>query len=91
MRDQHILQGQGFALVYAINLKTTLPQLGAFYQSVLRVKEEDSYPVVVIGNKCDIEKSRVIRLDDNLFIDSTEEGRQFAKSISAPFFEASGK
>jgi len=38
--------------------------------------------MVVCGNKVDLETSRVI---------STQQGREFAKKIGAPFFETSAK
>jgi len=41
----------------------------------------DTVPVVVVGNKCDVESRQV----------STKEGRELAKSINAPFFETSAK
>jgi GTPase KRas protein len=50
---------------------------------ILRVKDEEKgFPVVVVGCKCDLEKSREV---------STQEGRKFAESIGAPFFETSAK
>ncbi len=41
-----------------------------------------SYLVAVLGNKCDLEKDREV---------STMEGKEFADSIGAPFFETSAK
>jgi GTPase KRas protein len=46
------------------------------------VKDEETYPMVVVGNKCDLEKDREV---------STSEGRELAKSFDAPFVEASAK
>jgi len=82
MRDQHIQRGRGFVLVYSITNPLTFRSLPNLYQSILTVKEEESYPVVVMGNKADLEKDRKV---------STQEGIDFAKKIEAPFYETSAK
>ena len=46
------------------------------------IKDVDEFPVVVCGNQCDLENKRLI---------STQQGREFAADINAPFFETSGK
>jgi GTPase KRas protein len=46
------------------------------------VKDEETYPIVIVGNKCDLEKDREV---------STVEGRELAKSFNAPFAETSAK
>jgi len=82
MRDQHILQGAGFGLVYSITSRQSFQQMSELYLQILRVKDKETVPVVVFGNKCDVEKQRAV---------STQEGREFAKKIKAPFFETSAK
>lgn len=46
------------------------------------VKEDEKYPIVVFGNKVDLEASREV---------SIAEGREFSKRIGAHFFETSAK
>jgi len=82
MRDQYIRSGQGFVMVYSITSRATFESLPSFHDQILRVKDEDSFPVAVLGNKCDLEKDREV---------STMEGKEFADSIGAPFFETSAK
>jgi len=83
MRHQHIRQGEAFALVYSVTSRSSFEHLGDRYQDILMVKEQDDTPMVVLGNKCDIQDSaRQI---------STSEGKEFAKRINAPFFETSAK
>ena len=48
----------------------------------MRVKDLDSLPWVLIGNKCDLVDQRDV---------TTEEGIQLAKQYNAPFFETSAK
>jgi len=82
MRDQYIRSGQGFIIVFSITSRVTFQALTAFHDQILRVKDEDVFPVVVLGNKCDLEKDREI---------STQEAKEYAGSINAPFYETSAK
>eukprot|EP01115_Flamella_aegyptia_P007076 TRINITY_DN2948_c0_g1_i1.p1 TRINITY_DN2948_c0_g1~~TRINITY_DN2948_c0_g1_i1.p1 ORF type:complete len:198 (+),score=89.06 TRINITY_DN2948_c0_g1_i1:49-642(+) len=82
MRDQYIRSGQGFVIVYSITSKSTFDTLASFHDQILRVKDEDTFPVVVLGNKCDLEKDREV---------PSTEGKAFADSIEAPFYETSAK
>jgi len=82
MRDQHIIQGGGFVLVYSIIHAPSFQQLGELFQSILRVKDKEDYPIVVFGNKADLESQRTV---------STQQGKDFAQKINAPFFETSAK
>lgn len=82
MREQYMRTGEGFLLVYAINSKNSLDELQVFYEQIQRVKDSDSVPVLVVGNKCDLEVERQV---------SYEEGLAFAKSLNCPFLETSAK
>mmetsp|Transcript_6967 Transcript_6967/g.9628 ORF Transcript_6967/g.9628 Transcript_6967/m.9628 type:complete len:196 (-) Transcript_6967:40-627(-) len=82
MRDQHIGSGQGFLLVYSIINKASFDAMQSFYDQILRVKEEDSYPVVLVGNKCDLTAQREV---------ATKDGEELAKNIKCPFYETSAK
>ena len=82
MRDQYMRTGQGFLLVYAITSRGSFDEAKAFYDQILRVKDCDYIPLVLCGNKCDLERERQVPMI---------EGEDFAISIKAPFFEASAK
>jgi len=82
MRDQYIRRGEGFMIIYSITSRPTYENLQSLHDQILRVKDEDFFPAVVLGNKCDLQKERQV---------TTEEGKQFADSIGAPFFESSAK
>lgn len=56
MRDQYIRSGQGFVIVYSITSRSSFENLNSFHDQILRVKDEDSFPVVILANKCDLEK-----------------------------------
>lgn len=82
MREQYMRTGEGFLLVYSINLKNSLEELQLFYEQILRVKDLENVPVLVVGNKCDLEVERQV---------SYEEGEALAKSFNASFLETSAK
>ena len=56
--------------------------MATFHQQVLRVKDMDYFPMVMVANKCDLEKERQV---------STMEGYAMAKKIGCPFVETSAK
>lgn len=82
MREQYMRTGEGFLLVYSINLRNSLEELTGFYEQILRVKDSDLVPVMVVGNKCDLEIERQV-----LF----EEGQALANQFGCKFLETSAK
>lgn len=83
MRDLYMRNGQGFLLVYSINSMATYNDLFGLREQILRIKDSDNVPMVLAGNKCDLENERVV---------STEEGKTLAEQWgSIPFFETSAK
>lgn len=82
MREQYMRTGEGFLLVYSINSRNSLEELQSFYEQIQRVKDTENVPVLVVGNKCDLEIERQV---------SYEEGLSLAKSFNSPFLETSAK
>jgi len=87
LRDEYIRGGQGFLLVYSITDPTGFSQMSTFHEQVLRVKDAEWLPEVLVGNKCDLESERKV---------STDEGRKLAKIFGLPvdeggFYETSAK
>ncbi|KAK6495454.1 Ras GTPase [Arthrobotrys musiformis] len=82
MREQYMRTGEGFLLVYSITSRTSFEEIIQFQQQILRVKDKDYFPLVVVGNKCDLETERQV---------STQEGRSLADSFGCPFKETSAK
>ncbi|KAF5395817.1 hypothetical protein PHET_11067 [Paragonimus heterotremus] len=60
MRDLYMKNGQGFLLVYSINQQSTLNDLIDLREQILRVKDVDDFPLVLVGNKCDLEDERSV-------------------------------
>ena len=82
LRDQYIRTGQGFLIVYSITSAVTFKGVPDLRQKILGVKDEEEYPMILVGNKCDLEKERTV---------TVAEGQELAKSFSIPFFETSAK
>jgi len=84
MRDLYMKTGHGFLLVYSITSKATFDALDELYHKIQIVKEHDAIPIVIVGNKCDLEDQRQVKLN---------EGDTLAKKYgsNASFMEASAK
>ena len=51
-------------------------------EKIMRIKENEAYGMVLVGNKCDLDRERQV---------SFKEGEAIAKSWGVPFFESSAK
>jgi len=66
MRELYIKSGKGFLLVYSVTDENSLKELLALREQVLRIKDSDNVPMVLIGNKCDLDQDRVLSIDDGI-------------------------
>lgn len=82
VRDQYMRTGDGFLCVYSIILEPSFTAVPGFHDHILRVKDLDSLPFILVGNKADLENERVV---------SKEDGDKLAKSIGCKFLETSAK
>jgi len=55
MREQYMRTGEGFMLVYAVDKPSSFELLSMIGLQVKRVKDRDDVPMVLVGNKCDLE------------------------------------
>ncbi|EOO01629.1 putative ras small monomeric gtpase protein [Phaeoacremonium minimum UCRPA7] len=82
MRDLYMKTGQGFLLVFSITSPSSLSELYNLREEIIRVKDDENVPIVIVGNKADLEDQRAI-------------ARTKAFSISqqwgAPYYEASAR
>merc|ERR1711972_684228 len=83
MRDLYMKNGQGFVLVYSITAQSTFNDLQDLREQILRVKDSEEVPMVLVGNKCDLEDERVVGKDQGMNM-----ARQFG---SCSFMETSAK
>ncbi|CAO3620245.1 unnamed protein product [Mucor hiemalis] len=82
MREQYMRNGEGFLLVYSITSRMSFEEITTFYQQICRVKDRDYFPMVLVGNKCDLESDRQV---------SSQEGKDLAKNFGCQFIETSAK
>src|SRR4051794_2412489 len=50
--------GQGFLLVFSITSMSSLYELTELREQIRRIKEDDNVPMVLVGNKSDLEEDR---------------------------------
>ena len=82
MRDLYIKNGQGFIIVFSITSLQTFQDIRSMKESIMRVKGTDRVPMLLVGNKCDLEHQREVPFSDSA---------QLAQDWSCPFLEASAK
>ena len=54
MRDQYMRTGQGFLIVYSVTSLSSFHEVSKFREHILRVKDADTVPIVIVGNKARI-------------------------------------
>lgn len=82
MRDLYMKNGQGFLLVYSITAQSTFNDLQDLREQILRVKDMDEVPLILVGNKCDLEDERAVGKD---------QGQGLARQWNCTFLETSAK
>ncbi|KAL3705889.1 Ras- protein rsr1 [Talaromyces marneffei ATCC 18224] len=82
-RELYMKQGQGFLLVFSITSMSSLHELSEIREQIIRIKDDDKVPIVIVGNKSDLEEDRAV-----------SRARAFALSQSwgnAPYYETSAR
>lgn len=82
LRDQALRVAEGFLLVFAITEETSFRQISELHGSITRAKDSDKVPMVVVGNKSDLQDERTVSQE---VIDET------CTKFKVPYFEASAK
>ena len=79
--------------------RSSFEEISTFHQQILRVKDQDWFPIVVVANKCDLEYERQVGMNGALCLVPTQchlahahaEGRDLAKHFGCVFIETSAK
>lgn len=82
MREQYMRKGDGFLLVYSVTDKNSYENIMHFHTQILRVKDRDVYPMLLVANKVDLVHLRKV---------TEEQGRDLAAKLSIPYIETSAK
>lgn len=81
MRDQYMRTGEGFLLVFAVNSVKSFDDIVVYREQILRVKDTEEVPMVLVGNKCDLPA----------WVVDMNRARDIAKQYGIPFIETSAK
>lgn len=82
-RDLYVREGNSFILVYSITDSNSFYEIEKIHEEIKKIVENDYPPVVLVGNKCDMEDFREV---------STQEGKELAKKWkNCIFLESSAK
>jgi len=82
VRDQYMRTGDGFLCVYSVTHYASFAEVLHLHDHILRVKDSEEIPFVLVGNKCDLEQSREV---------PKEKGEELAKKLRCKFLESSAK
>ncbi|KAI4106774.1 MAG: hypothetical protein L6R37_001976 [Teloschistes peruensis] len=86
MREQYMRTGEGFLLVYSITSRQSFEEIMTFQQQILRVKDKDYFPIIIVGNKCDLdgERQKVKILLDHSAVLSSRHPPNHASTLRTP-------
>ena len=60
MREQYMRSGEGFLLVFSLTDRASFGEIYKFHKQILRVKDRDEFPIILVGNKSDLVQQRVV-------------------------------
>ncbi|KAK6637097.1 Ras-like protein 2 [Polyplax serrata] len=82
MREQYMRSGEGFLLVFSVTDRASFDEMYKFHRQILRVKDRDEFPMLMVGNKADLEHHRSV---------STADAQRLSQDLRVPYIECSAK
>lgn len=82
IRDNYFRSGEGFLCIFSITEDESFQATQEFREQILRVKNDDNIPFLLVGNKCDLEEKRKVTF---------QEGLDRANKWGVPYVETSAK
>jgi Ras-related protein Ral-A len=82
IRDNYFRSGEGFLCVFSITEQESFQATADFRDQILRVKDDENIPFLLVGNKCDLENNRKV---------SQDEANAKAAEWNVPYVETSAK
>lgn len=81
MREQYMRSGEGFLLVFSLTDHSSFDEIPKFRKQILRVKDRDEFPMLMVGNKSDLRNRQV----------SLDEAQSMSVNANVPYIECSAK
>lgn len=82
IRDNYFRSGEGFLCVFSITEPESFQATAEFREHILRVKNDENIPFLLVGNKADLEDKRQV---------TVEEAQNRAAQWNVPYIETSAK
>ncbi|KAJ0005350.1 hypothetical protein NQD34_015244 [Periophthalmus magnuspinnatus] len=82
MREQYMRTGDGFLIVFSVTDKASFEHVDRFHQLILRVKDREAFPMVLVANKVDLVHLRKV---------SSDQGQEMAAKHNITYIETSAK
>ncbi|KAF7998587.1 hypothetical protein HCN44_010995 [Aphidius gifuensis] len=82
MREQYMRSGEGFLLVFSVTDHSSFDEIQKFHKQILRVKDRDEFPMLMAGNKADLDHQRAV---------AVEEAQNLSRLLKTPYIECSAK
>lgn len=82
VQDSYYRSGEGFLCVFAIDNRESFSCMNEFREQILRVKVDSQTPMILVGNKVDLEDRRDV---------SQSEAEELSKSWGVRYIETSAK
>ncbi|KAK9524246.1 ras-related protein ralB-B-like [Anarhichas minor] len=80
IRDNYFRSGEGFLLLFSITELESFTAISEFREQILRVKEEEAIPLLLVGNKSDLEERRQVSADEGAAKASEWGGVQYVET-----------
>lgn len=82
LNDKHVIGIHGYLLVYSVTSRQSFELIEIIRDKILNSIGMDTIPMVLVGNKCDLNSQRQVEFND---------GKKLADSFGCKFFETSVK
>ncbi|OTF78123.1 ras-related protein Ral-A-like protein, partial [Euroglyphus maynei] len=83
IRDNYFRSGEGFLCVFSVSEMESFDAIHEFREQILRVKNDDKVPFILVANKFD--------LDQNQHRVSMDKAQELANSWNVPLYQTSAK
>ncbi|XJO71451.1 hypothetical protein BDV3_000963 [Batrachochytrium dendrobatidis] len=79
---QYMRSGEGFMCVYSVTSRPSFEEIEPYFRQILRVKDVERYPIIIVANKADLIYERMI---------TSVEGQALAAKLKSHYIETSAK